>query len=413
MFTARQRLIVCAVRWLGHLCALVAVTCLWSVRASAQEDDEASAAFDVDIHAFVSQGFLVSSHNNYLANSKRGSFEFTEVGINFTKPIGDNLRLGLQLFARDLGPVGRYNARLDWFYLDYRYADWLGLRAGRVKLPFGLYNEYNDIDAGRTTVLMPQSVYPTQNREFLLAQTGVEIYGRVPLGEAGALDYRLYGGTVYFEVEPQADTRVDNIQIPYVAGARLLWDTPLPGLRLGASVQALRLEGDIQYSGAVLEMARTLYMLGPTWNGLVKAKIPAVLWVASAEYAWRDLILAAEYSRWHTDLETDIPLGGLPRETSDERAYVSVAYRLNSWMQPGIYYSLLFPNVEQRSGKEHQQHDVAATLRFDVNSSWLVKLEGHYMNGTAALSSNLNDGVPLSRLTRQWLLVLAKTTVYF
>ena len=30
------------------------------------------------------------------------------------------------------------------------------------------------------------------------------------------------------------------------------------------------------------------------------------------------------------------------------------------------------------------QHDVAATLRFDINSHWLVKLEGHYMTGTAA-----------------------------
>ena len=103
----------------------------------------------VEMHGFVSQGFIKTTNNNYLANSKRGSFEFTEVGINFTKSLSDRMRLGVQLFARDLGPVGDYKPQFDWFYLDYRFADWLGIRAGRTKLPFGLYNEINDIDSAR------------------------------------------------------------------------------------------------------------------------------------------------------------------------------------------------------------------------------------------------------------------------
>jgi hypothetical protein len=56
---------------------------------------------------------------------------------------------------------------------------------------------------------------------------------------------------------------------------------------------------------------------------------------------------------------------------------------------------------------------VAATLRFDINSHWLVKLEVHYMRGTAALSSPLNDGRRLVDLTRTWGLFLVKTTAYF
>ena len=41
------------------------------------------------------------------------------------------------------------NSWADWFDLDYRWKDWLGLRAGRVKLPYGLYNDTSDIDAAR------------------------------------------------------------------------------------------------------------------------------------------------------------------------------------------------------------------------------------------------------------------------
>src|SRR5215475_5305247 len=81
----------------------------------------------LQIHAFVSQGFILSTGNNYLARSKRGSVEFTEVGINFTMPLTDKLRTGIQLFARDLGPIGNYSAKMDWFYLDYRFHDWLGI----------------------------------------------------------------------------------------------------------------------------------------------------------------------------------------------------------------------------------------------------------------------------------------------
>ncbi|MFZ2948516.1 MAG: hypothetical protein WA003_03420 [Desulfuromonadaceae bacterium] len=41
-------------------------------------------ASDIAIHAFITQGFLLSSDNNYLsANTKDGSFEFSRMGMNF------------------------------------------------------------------------------------------------------------------------------------------------------------------------------------------------------------------------------------------------------------------------------------------------------------------------------------------
>jgi hypothetical protein len=54
----------------------------------------------------------------------------------------------------------------DWFYLDYRFQDWFGLRAGRLKIPYGLHNEVQAIDSARVPVLLPQSVYPLQGREM-------------------------------------------------------------------------------------------------------------------------------------------------------------------------------------------------------------------------------------------------------
>jgi len=60
-----------------------------------------------------------------------------------------------------------------------------------------------------------------------------------------------------------------------------------------------------------------------------------------------------------------------------------------------------------------QQHDAALTLRFDLDVHWLLKLEGHYLVGTADVNPALNGGLPRADLTRSWGAFLAKTTAYF
>jgi predicted porin len=191
---------------------------------------------------------------------------------------------------------------------------------------------------------------------------------------------------------------LQKIDVPYVAGGRLLWETPLPGLRVGASLQALRLESNV------------LFMATAT---TVTFRLPAVLAVASAEYGFRDLLLAAEYSRWRTETQSSNP-ALIPESTTwSERAYALASYRLTTWLRAGAYYSLLFPNVDRRSGAANMQHDVAATLRFDINTHWLAKVEGHYMQGTAELNSDLNDNRPVGTLERNWAVLLVKTTAVF
>jgi len=397
----------------------------WAPNARA-DDDSTSSALPVEVHGFVSQGFIKTNANNYLAKSKDGSFEFSEVGINFTKNLTDRMRVGIQLFTHDLGPLGNYRTRFDWFYLDYHFFDWFGIRAGRTKLPFGLYNESSDIDAARVPILLPQSVYPVSNREFLLAQTGAEIYGNVPLGLAGSVEYRLYGGTVFFDTADAASTFA-NIDVPYIFGGRLMWQTPLEGLQVGGSVQKLRLDGDYTVPAAQIAPLQMTGGLPADFANPVPIRIPALLAVASLEYSAHDLLLASEYSRWRAGLTSPVPAFNAPK-TQSERLYFMSAYHVTPWFTPGLYYSVLFPNADDRAGHKGRfgappgsppvgraayQHDVALTLRYDLNPYWLVKLESHYMHGTAGLTSTLNGGQSPSSLTKDWGVFLVKTTAYF
>jgi hypothetical protein len=419
-------------RVLGHGRWLRATLCAASLLALpatawAEDASDSSSPLPIEIHAFVSQGFIKTTSNNYLAeDSTHGSFEFSEVGINFSKQLTDRMRVGMQLFTHDLGPLGNYRTRFDWFYLDYRFWDFLGVRAGRTKLPFGLYNESSDVDAARVPVLLPQSVYPVSNRDFLLALTGGEAYGIVPLGSAGGLEYRLYGGAIFYDTADATST-LSNVRGPYIYGARLMWQTPIEGFQFGASAQRLRLDGDAVFSSEQIAQLQMAGQLPSDFSGALKFQIPATLSVASIEYSAHDLLLASEYSRWWVSLNSTVPSFSVP-ETVSERFYLMAAYHVTPWFTPGAYYSLMFGNVDDRKGNHAPygtppgtpplergayQHDLALSLRYDLNAFWLLKLEGHYMHGTAGLNSALNGNQPLSSLTEDWGVFLVKTTAYF
>jgi hypothetical protein len=380
----------------------------------AQVLESGKAPWDLQIHAFVSQGFIYTTDNNYLARSQRGSVEFTELGLNVSKAVTDKLRIGAQLFARDLGPQGGYRPQFDWFHLDYRFFDWLGVRAGRVRIPFGLYNEYRDIDSGRVPVLLPQSMYPEENREILLAVTGGELYGNISLGRAGQFEYRAYGGTMFAEppgrINPNAS--IVGVRSPYLFGGRLMWLTPLEGLQLGASGQALRLENDVELTPAATEIFKMLNILPPNSNGSIDDEFSVRLWVVSMEYAFRDLLISAEYGRWLAERKFTPAI--LPRlHPVNERYYLMASYRFVPWFTAGVYYAGHYGDVDDRKGRDAYRHDFAGSLRFDVMANWLVKAEAHLMRGTADLDPGLNGVENASELNDKWGLFLLKTTAYF
>jgi hypothetical protein len=329
--------------------------------------------------------------------------------------VTDRLRIGAQLFARDLGPDGNYKPQFDWYYLDYRFFDWLGVRAGRTKIPFGLYNEYNDIDAARVPILLPQSMYPSDNREILLAQTGGELYGNVAMGPVGQLEYRAYGGTVFVDRPSSTDPNimVTDVRVPYVFGGRLMWFTPLEGLSLAASGQAVRLNTDYLFSPTFTQALVAAKLAPADFKGPAKFDLPVKLWVLSLEYVFQDLLISAEYSRRIAHTESTVPF--LPSDyIVNERYYGMASYHLLPWFTAGAYYSAYYVNIDDtRKGRKNHQLDSALTLRFDITDNWIFKVEGHLMRGTAALNQALNDDTAPEKLKKDWGMLLLKTTAYF
>ena len=360
-------------------------------------DQNAIDQEDLIWHGFISQGFIKSTANNYLGNSQEGSFDLTEVGLNATKALGSNIDLGAQLFARKFGPSENYNVKFDWFYANYQHSNWFKIKAGRIKIPYGLYNELSDIDSARVPILLPQSVYPSQSRNYLLAQNGVQVYGFGDLGKLGSLDYHIYAGSINIDLPTQTSTAllITQIDVPHIIGGRLLWETPIEGLKTAFTLQRLNLDLNFIQSGIA-----------------AKAVLPVTQALASVEYSYHRLMLASEFGRQYVELQTTPAL--YPHTyTISEQFYVLANYQLTDVFAPGIYYSMLTPDITNRGGVEKQQGDLALYVRYDFNPHWLFKLDGHLMNGTGGLNTALNNNNPLSTLSDNWQVFLIKTTAYF
>jgi hypothetical protein len=116
------------------------LACLWPLLAAfslAAQDLE-----NLQFHGFATQGFLFSSHNNYLTmKSSDGSLQWTEGALSVSDTLSDKLRVGLQIHMYEMGQFGGPNVVIDWASGDYKFDDRLGFRAGKVKVPFGLYND--------------------------------------------------------------------------------------------------------------------------------------------------------------------------------------------------------------------------------------------------------------------------------
>ena len=198
----------------------------------------------IETHGWISQGYMKSDHNNFLADTSDGTFDLMDYGINFSSDLTDRLHVGLQIYGRKLGEVGDYEPKLDWGYADYRFYDAFGIRAGRMKMAYGLYNETRDIDVLRTSVFLPQGVYNETWRDIIMALDGAGVYGWVEMGEkAGSLEYEAQYGQLnmgncegfILYLSGRAPFKVDDVSNDTAYQTKVSWNTPLDGLKICGS----------------------------------------------------------------------------------------------------------------------------------------------------------------------------------
>src|SRR5260370_17854552 len=109
-----------------------------------------------------------------------GAFNLTDLGLNVSMPVTDRFHVGAQLYSYNVGVLGRYRPQLDWAVADYRFKDWSGVRAGKIKTALGLFNDTQDMDFLHTNPLSPHSTYPTNQPAETIPLIDAHPYVRQP-----------------------------------------------------------------------------------------------------------------------------------------------------------------------------------------------------------------------------------------
>jgi hypothetical protein len=416
----------------------------------------------VTIHGFISQGYMQSTNNNFYGNTIDGTFKFNEFGLNISSQITDNLHIGMQLFSRNLGYLGGSKVYIDWAYGDYHWQDWMGIRAGKIKMPLGFYNETRDVDMLRTSIFMPQGVYRETSRASINAIQGVGLYGNTAGSLLGSLEYQVQIGTYDIEtssamnklIQGRLYATISEYHISTAFVGSLIWETPLEGLRIGASgyITELTTKGmtdDSYYwrnatSYAYWNMTGKQTPYPPSYedasqfidfvNMPIKQEFNNFsTFFLSGEYKLSGLTLAAEYFKQQGTVITNAIINTSQNTVSNSIQlneananlggyYGSIDYQFNELFSMCSYYSVYYPDLDDKDGKKLEQiygmpasrrwfKDFSISGKFNINSNWIAKLEGHHIDGTAIIFRA--DQPDPSDLTRWWYLFAAKLTYNF
>jgi hypothetical protein len=326
----------------------------------------------VEIHGFVTQGVLFSSHNNYLTmQSSSGSLQWTDGAVSVSDSVTDNLRVGIQLHMYQLGELGGPNIRVDWASGEYKVNDHLGFRAGKVKTVMGLFNDFQDVDSVFLWALLPESVYPVDNASYFLAHIGGDVYGDVPLGErAGTLHYDGYAGESNLDLNGGYIKQLADVGLVFTTapggktyGGDVRWATPLRGLMFGSSAAAEALNGTAP--GGSIGM-------------------PGFVFTAQyVQFKRGKYYLAAEYDREPVKEVLVLGTTVIPISAAANPWYIMGSYQLAKKIQVGAYYSTYVTRGQDASQAADYSKDWVASSRYDFNSYFYGKLEGHFLRGTA------------------------------
>lgn len=364
--------------------------------------------FKPEVHSFVSFGYLQTTKNEWLGSSTSGSSEFWEAAANASVSPLPTVRFAGQLFARDFQRYDNGRAQLDWLYGEWRPADSFGLQLGRVKIPFGLYNEVRDVDAARATIFLPNSIYALRARDLYNATDGGKAFGFFHLGPLGALEYAAFLGRTHLSVNGGLVTclndvgfgNVSKIGINYVYGGMLHWHTPVEGL--GARVTAIDLR-DLAATGSA-----------PSGIVLQSESNSYFTLIPSLSYDRDPLTVVGEvlFTKGTSKIDFTDANGNVVAPTVTQPGRNLGAYLSTSWHFSGDVDSTVA--VERLWDDARSLEDVNTTrfsfaVRWGITEHWSVKAEyQHIIGAGAALAANNPDGVE-----DHWDLFAFKTTVDF
>ena len=299
----------------------------------------------IAIHGYLSQAFAISDGHQVLGIPKQGTFDYRTAALQVRATLSPKDSFVIQFTQERLGesPAAAAGSGidLDWIFYERQLGASTHVRVGRIKVPFGIYNEIRFVGALLPFYRTPEVFYPVGGYAFSSVD-GALVSRSLFAGRRFSLDADVYGGEWSF---PQ-DRSATRITVKNGFGGQLWLSTPIQGLRVG-------LGGNHS-----------------TWLNAIDqapgARVPHSRWVASLDGNFDRFRLSAEFER------ESFP--GLAATAQ----YVLASVRATDRLSVNAQASTSRARVDLARFDDQIARELAAGLSFAIRPDLVVKVENHW-----------------------------------
>ncbi len=389
------------------------------------------------LHGYISQAMVVSEDNPFYVDETGTHFDYREIGLNGTWQFNNDIRLSGQLLSRKAGDISNGDPKVDFLLLDYSlYSSdnqTSGIRLGRVKNQYGIYNATRDVPHVRPGVFVPQSVYFETLRNALLSVDGLNLYLSFQ-NALGDVSVDLYGGKARIDdqaLEYQIYTKDIEGEFNEVDSLGLkLGLAPSAAPNLTLALTLLDISMSLQDAPVFTPMeqfqAAAVLAADPTafTRYITSQHVDSLLTLVSMQYNWDAWVLTAEFLDIDTRVSrTEVLYQPVAPESTTSNAYYLQAEWLGS-EKLSIYarHEKLYYDVDDKDGTQFAarsggnpiaQHTIANTVGMRWYFTPDLSLTGEYSRnkGTAFINGAVN--IDYSQLKENWDLFILQLSYHF
>lgn len=284
----------------------------------------------LELHGYGHAAYLETNKNTFLGADPGGTWHYKDASLVLTAVLHERSNAWVQLHRVD------NDSRIDWAFVDYRFNYGSTLKLGRIKTPFGLYNDYRDVEYLRPSSVKPfmyldvTSVIPESFQGVGYSYQSNIANGRMTLN--------MYSGKII-------DSEDSDEEFKTLIGGRATYNAPTPGLEFIASFYQSGLKKN---TGASDDIQTVAFSIG---------------------YKPESLDLKFEVARKSVFSITNFTY------------YGQVAYTINDLWRPFLRYDYITTDKNKTSDPSFYQRSIAVGLGYSINEYFGIRMEQHFNNG--------------------------------
>lgn len=215
--------------------ALIAVTFL--LAGVARGEQVPGWLSKLSVHGYLSQAYAVSDDHQIFGIPTRGTADYRDIALQFRYDANRKNSAVVQLRHARFGDSARPRdaVELDWAFYQHNVSDRFSVKAGRIPLPLGIFNEAGGAAGGSPFFRPPTEFYERRYSSKTLEGA----LASVSLGDPAGWSFDVDGYAGRWKVDYGQTGRADARN---AWGAQVWANTPWTGVRIGAGAYRCEVE---------------------------------------------------------------------------------------------------------------------------------------------------------------------------